>query len=317
MPSYAIVGSGWGGTLWAHAVRASVDHTVLDRVGTPPWGADVVVVATPPATHAAVALDLAATGVAVLVESPVATTLEDADRLVAAVDAGARVAATSHLLHAPLVRAFLARARDLGALRHVGMRAASVDRGADGPAHPDGAGVLTTVGPGAVAVLLATLGGDRPVAVRARVERRHDDGRPAAVTAAITTDSGTHVTFDVDDAAASAVWDVQVASGSSALRLELQPDPHLEQLGVDLPTPARRYAIEPAQLETFGYLDQVAEAGADLLAGRPPWLGVTFGRAVLEVLCAAAASTTVDSPVQLPWSGPRDRSVADLLAGDA
>jgi len=315
VPSYAIVGSGWGGALWRHAVRSLPEHRVVEPVGEAPWGADVVVVATPPATHAAVALDLSATGVAVLVESPLATTLADADRLVGAVAGGARIAATSNLLHAPLVRAFLARAEELGTLGHLGLRAVAADRATDGPAHPDPAGVLCTVGPGAVSVVLATLRADRPVAVRASVLRRRDDGRTSAVEVTLGTASGTVATLEIDDAATAPIWDLQVASASSALRLELQPDPHLEQLGVDLPAPARRYAVEPAQLETFGYLDQVAEAGADLLGGRPPWLTATFGRNVLEVLCAAAEACASGAPVEVPWRGDRTRSLADLVAG--
>lgn len=314
MPSYAIVGSGWGGTVWTHAVRALADHHVVERVGAAPWGADVIVVATPPATHAAVALDLAGTGVTVLVESPLATTLVDADLLVAATEAGARIAATSHLLHAPLVRAFLARTREIGAFRHVGLRAATVDRTEDSPAHPDGAGVLTTVAPNALAVLQVALGPDRPVEVRGRVVGRRADGRPSAVTASLTTLSGAEITLEFDDAAPVTLWDLQIASETSAVRLELQPDPHLEQLGVDVPSPPRLHVAEPPQLEVFGYLDQVVEAAHDAATGRPPWLGVTFGRNVVDLLCAIAEATTHDEPVAVPWRGRRDRSLAELVA---
>ena len=55
-----------------------------------PAGADVVLVATPPARHASDALAALAAGAAVIVEKPLATTLAEADALVeaAAADGG-------------------------------------------------------------------------------------------------------------------------------------------------------------------------------------------------------------------------------------
>ena len=70
-----------------------------------PAGADAVVVATPPALHVPQALAALRAGAAVLVEKPIATTLQDADALVAAEEAGGIVVYAENLAFAPVVRA--------------------------------------------------------------------------------------------------------------------------------------------------------------------------------------------------------------------
>lgn len=59
---------------------------------------DIVSVATPPSTHAAIAVTALERGVHVLVEKPVATTLEDAERIIGARDAASRVATVNFML---------------------------------------------------------------------------------------------------------------------------------------------------------------------------------------------------------------------------
>ena len=75
-------------------------------------GVDVVHVLTPPQAHAAVALEAMGLGCDVLVEKPLATSVEDCDRLIAeAARLGRRVGVNHSLLGDPEVRRALAAAR--------------------------------------------------------------------------------------------------------------------------------------------------------------------------------------------------------------
>ncbi len=95
----------------AHRARAVASHVgapVVDdvRVIEPP--VDGVVVAVPTADHARVAGPLLEAGVAVLVEKPIAATLDDADRLIAAAAASGATLAVGHTeRHNPAVTAAL------------------------------------------------------------------------------------------------------------------------------------------------------------------------------------------------------------------
>lgn len=74
---------------------------------------DLVAVATPPATHAAIGAAALHAGHHLLVEKPVATTLADADALCAARDASGRLAAVDFLIRfTPVVEALAGWARD-------------------------------------------------------------------------------------------------------------------------------------------------------------------------------------------------------------
>lgn len=106
--------------------RARAERLAADRPGTPvvdslaalvDAGAAVVHVLTPPASHAAVAAEAVARGCHVLVEKPLATSVEDCDRLAeAAARAGVRVGVNHSLLHDPWV----ARLRRLIAAGRIG-----------------------------------------------------------------------------------------------------------------------------------------------------------------------------------------------------
>lgn len=81
---------------------------------------DVVAIATPPSSHAALGIQAMEAGMDVIVEKPIATTLEDADALIEARDTTGRVATVDHVLRFnPLVAAAteLARANTMGAFR--------------------------------------------------------------------------------------------------------------------------------------------------------------------------------------------------------
>ncbi len=76
-------------------------------------GAGVIHVLTPPAAHAAVTLEAIALGCDVFVEKPLATSVEDCDRIAqAALDSGRRVCVGHSLLYDPFVRRALDLVRD-------------------------------------------------------------------------------------------------------------------------------------------------------------------------------------------------------------
>src|SRR5687767_1274834 len=59
-------------------------------------GLELAVIATPTESHAALALPLIASGVHTLIEKPIAQTLEEADRLIAAAKVSGAVLAVGH-----------------------------------------------------------------------------------------------------------------------------------------------------------------------------------------------------------------------------
>lgn len=293
----------------------SVDVTEL--AGT----ADIVVVAGAPATHAGDALQAVAAGAAAIVEAPLSTTLADADALVAAAAAGARVAYAENLLFAPLVREALHRAAALGPIQYLEARVAQ--RPSRRWSRADGAwggGVLFDLGVHPLALMLTLGGADHPVSVRARFERRPSSLLDAVEDLAVVElqfASGGRGSLTVSTREDTPQWDLQLATRTSALRLELLPDPHLELHGVDLPRPPRRFpGVEPDQLETFGYLDQLWETGRDLaVASAAPWLGAAFGRYVLDVICGAYRSAGTGEAEPLPFRGPRALTPWQLWRG--
>jgi predicted dehydrogenase len=93
-----------------------------------PGGADVVLVATPPALHRREA-ERAVDGSAVaLVEAPLATTLEDADLLVALGARDGRVGYAENLVHSPTVVEAVRACRRLGSLTHLEVRPGAAAR---------------------------------------------------------------------------------------------------------------------------------------------------------------------------------------------
>ena len=87
-----------------------------------PAGADVVVVCSAPQCHAGHALHAIEAGAAVVIEKPLCSTLADADALVEAELAGARIGYAENLAYAPIVQQLLAAIADMGELQHLEVR---------------------------------------------------------------------------------------------------------------------------------------------------------------------------------------------------
>ena len=108
-------------------------------------------------------------------------------------------------------------------------------------------------------------------------------------------------------------WDLQAASDDGVVRAELLPALLLEHDGRPVALPDLPAAIEIPQIEQFGYRGQAETFLRDFAAGRPPAMGVAFGREVLDVVCAAYASAgRGGAAVAVPFTGPRDRTPLEL-----
>lgn len=121
---------------WAGAAPAFGSVTALLASGV-----DALVVATPPETHAQLAILAMGAGVHVLVEKPIATTVEAADAVVSAAALVRRVCAVGHLtLRHDVLSRGSDRLRSIGRVAHVkaertslGALHNSAPRGAPGP----------------------------------------------------------------------------------------------------------------------------------------------------------------------------------------
>ena len=136
-------------------------------------GPDAVVIATPPHTHAALALRALAAGADVFVEKPLATRVADAERIVARAAALGRVGMVGHLLrYHPAVERLveLARGGALGALQRFESTRVSI-------AGDRSASALWTLGPHDFSVLHAL----DPSPLRAVGARSAPSGDPVHV----------------------------------------------------------------------------------------------------------------------------------------
>jgi predicted dehydrogenase len=287
-----------------------------------PAGADIVVVATPPEQHAPDALRLLAAGAAVLVETPMCSTLADADALVEAAELpGARLLYGEQVAFAPVVHELLRRAPSLGVLSHLQVRALQpTPTWRSATADEWGGGALFDLGvhPLALALLAARVcGAGEVTGVAATVDAGagHDSGPGGAdehAEVAVRFSAGLvgHVVASWQ-AAESPVWDAQLASATGVLRAELVPEPELLHNGEHVPVPRSR--TSPPHVGDYGYLGELRTLVDDLSAGRRPFIDARFGRLVLEVVCAAYESAGRGGvEVPMPFAGPRHLTPVEL-----
>ncbi len=305
------------------AERAGQLGAVACRYDELPGDADVVVVSTPPARHVPDALAALAAGAAVIVEKPLATTLQAADELVAADEAaGHRTGYAENLAFAPIVLRATSLVRGLGPLRHVDARMLQSRPGwGDFLTEEWGGGVLFDLGahPLAIVVLLADAGPDgtdRVEHVRARLQGESDVPVDTHAEVDLTFASGLHARVEVSWRDPVAVLDFQAASDDGVVRAELLPDVAIEHDGRGLALPVPRTTGADARLDQFGYIGQLEDLLADFADGREPEIGARFGRLILDLTCAAYTSAGNDSAeVAVPFSGPRDATPLQLWRG--
>lgn len=281
---------------------------------------DIAVVSTPPQCHAADAVALLQAGYAVLLEKPLCRTLAEADRLVeTAARHHGRLLYGENLAYAPVVQRLLALVPQLGPLTHVEVRALQ--------GLPDwgqfttdewGGGALFDLGvhPLAVALLIANAAGfGVPTSVSAELGGAADHGTDEHAEVVVGYAGGLRARVEASwRHGPSPVWDAQVASGIGVLRAELMPTPHLEHNGDDVALAATEVGVP--QLEQYGYLPQLRAFAHDIEHGTTPAMSASFGRLVLDVVCAAYQSAHHDgAPEALPFTGARNRTPLQLWRG--
>lgn len=337
MTSLAFAGAGWVTAVHGLAVDA-LDHVRVVHVASRrnvsagrraeqtgaavcrydelPRGADAVVVATPPALHRREAARAVDGGAAALVESPLAATLDDADQIVALAARGPVVYA-ENLVHSPVVAEAVQACRRIGELTHLEVRFAQ-GRPDGGPQRMEpswGGGALFDLGVHALAVALLLAAPARVVAVEADLAAGDDLDVDDDASVTLTFDTGLRAQVRASWRAAAPTWDAQAASATSAVRLELVPDPSVELNGAALKAPAAPPDIASPQLHHLGYIGQIASLAADTAAGRAPRVSPEFGRLLLDIVCAAYAAARTGEPEGVPFAGPRDRTPHELWRG--
>lgn len=290
------------------------DQLLPERLG------DIAIVATPPANHVDDAVALLGSGYHVVVEAPMACTLADADRLIAAEQAESRpVLYSEHLAASPVVDGLLADVGEIGHLTHLSARAIQAPPTWRSTRHHDWGG-------GATFDL-----GVHPVGLALRTAAETDAGPPTQV-AAVITDAGTdreHASIKLRFAGgllativvgwqpgATPDWDLQASSASAVLRAELYPSPSLERNGDPVTgSGIGAGSAEPLSLvDDYGYAPQLTRFWANIRTGRPVPATSRLGRQVLDVISAAhwsAGRNAIEVP--LPFLGPRDRAPRQLL----
>jgi len=338
MTAWAIAGAGWISAIHGLAIRslpgsrvvavasrseASAVRRVAETGGRAvryedlPAGADIVVVATPPARHATDALRAMAAGAAVLVEKPLCTTLEDADRLVRVVDAGGLLTYAENLLFADATAAALSEVAALGPLQHLSARTLQPRPTWGEFTHRHwGGGALFDLGVHPLA-LVVRAARSTPVAVSARFDASPDVEVEDHARVSLRFESGLVAEVEVSWRDPVAVWDLQAAADGGVARFELLPEVGLERNGepVELPPLPAREPDDPAppQLDRYGYVEQLRAVESSWRAGQSSAVSdVHLGRDLLEIVCAASESARTGHEVPLPWDGPRDRTPIEL-----
>ncbi len=333
----ALCGAGWITAAHAAAARANGDRVVAvasrtaaraatraAELGTTavayadlPAGAEIVIVATPPQCHAADAIRMLEAGAAVLVEKPLCRTLDEADAMVAAAAAhGQRLLYGENLAYAPAVQEMVSRAAGIGALTHLEAQTTQ-GRPTWGDFTTDewGGGALFDLGvhPLAIVLLIAGAAGQgRPhsVAATLRGGTGHGSDEHADLTLHYPSGLRAHVVSSWQGGP-DAVWEVETASASGVLRLELLPTLALEHDGEPVALPPVTAPI--AIVEQFGYVGQLRALAADVAGASSPAMSAAFGRDVLQVVCAAYTSAAVGgAPIALPFAGRRDLTPLQL-----
>ncbi len=336
MVDYALAGAGWisaihglavaaqpGGQVVAVASRttASAEARVAETGGAVvaydelPGEADIVVVATPPARHVVDALRAMAYGKAAVVEKPLCTTLDDADRLVRVVEAGGMLTYAENLLFAEPVSRALSEIATLGPLTHLATRTMQPrPTWGDFTERHWGGGALFDLGVHPLALVLRAAGRARPVGVKATLESSPDIDVDDRASVQLRFDTGLSASIEVSWREPQPIWDLQAASSNGVVVLELLPDVALERSGEPVAlAPLPEDAGHPSQLDQFGYVEQLREAEVAWRDRRSPTTSdVYLGRDVLEVVCAAYLSARSRSETPLPYRGPRNLTPIEL-----
>ena len=261
-----------------------------------PSGANIVIVATPPAQHFDHAVYSLQRGAAVVIEKPLAYTLNEADRLVShAEQYGQKLLYAENLAYAPIVHAFIKRAVSIGSVTHMSFRTVQpLPAWGDFATAEWGGGALFDLGvhPLAVAVLVGrAIGAGEVVAVSAKLDGAITDTH--AELELTFTNGLTASVVSSWQGSETPEWNFQVASDQGVVRAELMPHLVLEHNGeeVALPTPTAPIPF----IQQFGYTGQLQAFADDLANHTTPFMDIAFGRWMMEIVCAGYVSARENS----------------------
>lgn len=247
---------------------------------------DAVVIATPPATHFAVAERLAISPRirAVLMESPVATTLQCVDRI-CAVLTGRPVMTATNLLHAPPFRRFMETIAVMDP-HHLELRLAVPTPDRDPTAgQAFGGGVTMDPGGCFLPLLMAALG--TPVESVTASGMLYLDGRDRSARVVLHGANGHQAKADLSWNAQVAEASLEAADDHNVGRIEIWPEPTTEINGVSHSKPL----LQPHELlNALGFTGQIQQL-VRVASGRSiVWPTLDVGRAGIAVAVAAALS---------------------------
>lgn len=284
-----------------------------------PGGLDLLIVATDHPHRVEDALRGVEGGATVLIEPPIAATLEGADRLVTADTAQpGRIRYGVNLLSAPVIREAIRLVGQIGDLTHLEIRAVQGRPGwDDSPDVQIVGGALFELGIHPVGLTLITANassGAEVVSVSARLDSGsgHDLDDHAELT--MEFDSGLRARIEVAWNEATPIWDIQAASDTGVVRAELLPEALLEMNGEPVEMPITHAAVsDPPQLAQLGYVDQLKDCAAGFRHDGTPLPGPDLGLRSLEVVMAAYASAADGgTAVPIPFVGPRNKTPYEI-----
>ncbi|MGI5488145.1 Gfo/Idh/MocA family protein [Microtetraspora malaysiensis] len=275
--------------------RAFTDHQAMIDAG----GLDAVVITVPHALHAPITLDAAAAGLHVLLEKPIATTREDAIRMIDACRAAGVVFAVGHVLRfVPTLRAAAAylASGELG-----GVVVASERRTADyaDPARPRwfldagmaGGGIVLNVGTHSIDKL-QMLVGSPIVEVTAHTAAPEGGAVETEAVALARHADGTRSTISVTGTGLPFTDEAEIVCGEGAVRISRGEGVWSFRRGaatqVAAPEPGEMAAAFAAQLSDF------ARACAERSA---PEVTPEYALSVLDVALAVYESSRQGSTV--------------------
>jgi myo-inositol 2-dehydrogenase / D-chiro-inositol 1-dehydrogenase len=329
-PIHALAGQplGMKPVAWASRDRTNAERRAAELGGRAvsydelPAGADLVIVASPPAQHLAHTRTALEGGAAALVEKPLCTTLEDADALVAlAAQHRDQLFYAENLFFAPIVMQMMTVAATIGPLCHIEARSLNAPAPWLTTTGTDwGGGALFDLGVHPLAVVLLLASVSQPDAARVTSvsctltgSNAHPYDDYADLRLMFNTGCTGRVVSSFRETG-SAVWDAQASSDNDVVRADIMPHESLERSGQPIAVPAATHTIP--ELERFGYINQLAHCAASAAAGTGLFVNARFGRLVLDIVCAAYASAGRNGEaVAVPFTGPRNRTPHELWIG--
>lgn len=284
---------------------------------------DLAIIATPP-THHAAAFETITSSAGTVVVAPLASTLAEADRMVAA-DGPHRGVLGWPLITAPTTQELMRRAGSIGAPTNLSMSSSRP--------LPQWGEYLTGAWGGGATQFVA----HDHIALTLLLARFIGLGEPTTVTATMElnahgVDIGAAISLTFPDgqiATIHAGWndepiprsDIQLAGTDGVLRIDASPVPVLEHNGETVHTTGRSLPDEQFRpLHEAGLIDLLKTIEAELSSNRPLPHAFTFdfGRQVGDVVAAAYRSAGTDgTPVPLPFEGARNMSPLEIYRAAA